>query len=228
MDWQKLLFGEEGAGFLPEVVFRTLIMFLVAIVAMRMSGKRGVRQLSVFEVVMIIALGSAAGDPMLYREVGVVNAILVFMVIVVVYRVIIFFISRSEKIEDLFEGKPVYVIRDSIMVPDEGTMKEIGIDEFFSALREQQVEHLGQVKMAILESSGALSILFREDEDVVHGLPVWPDLYSRKSKSFSHAGTYACACCGYTKVFEISSAATTCPTCRKCDEWVEAINTKRV
>jgi hypothetical protein len=61
--WVELLFGTENWSFLPEVVLRTLIMFIIIMVSLRILGKRGVKQLSIFELVVIISLGTAAGDP---------------------------------------------------------------------------------------------------------------------------------------------------------------------
>ena len=75
-DWRTLLLGEEEWSFLPEVLLRSTIMFIVAVIALRLIGKRGIMQ-HVFELVLIITLGSAAGDPMFYSKVGLLTAILV-------------------------------------------------------------------------------------------------------------------------------------------------------
>jgi len=53
-EWNRLLFNDLPIQFLFEVVFRTIIMFLVVLVTLRFTGKRGVKQLSVFEVVIVI------------------------------------------------------------------------------------------------------------------------------------------------------------------------------
>ena len=92
-DWHSLLLGEEEWSFLPEVLLRSAIMFLVALIALRLIGKRGIMQ-GVFELVTIITLGSAAGDPMFYKKVGLLPAILVFVSIVLMYRFIKFFSSK--------------------------------------------------------------------------------------------------------------------------------------
>ena len=66
MNWQELLFGDEATSFLFEIAFRTFLMFILVLILLRLTGKRSIKQLSIFEIVMIIALGSAAGDPMIY------------------------------------------------------------------------------------------------------------------------------------------------------------------
>lgn len=72
----------EDWSFLPETVLRSLIMFIVILISLRLLGKRGVKQLSIFELVVIIGLGSAAGDPMFYKDVGILPAIIVFSMVV--------------------------------------------------------------------------------------------------------------------------------------------------
>ena len=110
-DWRNLLLGEEEWSFLPEVLFRSAIMFIVAIVALRLIGKRGIMQ-GVFELVTIITLGSAAGDPMFYSKVGLLPAILVFVMIILMYRITNFFVAKNKSFEHLIEGRHERLVKD--------------------------------------------------------------------------------------------------------------------
>ena len=83
--WKELMMGSEEWSFLIETAFRTLIMFTVVLVGLTILGKRGVKQLSVFELVVIIGLGSAAGDPMFYKDVGLLPALMVFTIVIGLY-----------------------------------------------------------------------------------------------------------------------------------------------
>ncbi len=62
-DWKQLLMGSEDWTFLIETILRTSIMFIIILVGLRLLGKRGVKQLSVFELVVIIGLGSGCRRP---------------------------------------------------------------------------------------------------------------------------------------------------------------------
>ena len=109
-DFKQILLGSEDWNFLLETVLRTSIMFIIIIFGLRILGKRGVKQLSVFELVVIIGLGSAAGDPMFYKDVGILPALVVFTMIISLYTVITFFIGKSKNFEKLVEGKPICLI----------------------------------------------------------------------------------------------------------------------
>src|SRR5688572_6682679 len=95
-NWKEIMLGGESWNFLPEVMLRTIIMFIIIVVSLRILGKRGVKQLSIFELVAIISLGSAAGDPMFYKDVGILPALLVFVVIVALYSLITYFIGKNK------------------------------------------------------------------------------------------------------------------------------------
>ncbi len=226
LDWEKLLVGEENWIFMLEIAFRTLIMFFIILIGLRLLGKRGVAQLSVFELVVIISLGSAAGDPMFYKEVGLMVPVTVFAVVVGAYRFTTYLTSKSEKIDDLVEGRAVYLIEDGEFNMTGFDREGLAKDEFFSELRQQGVSHLGQVETAILETSGSVSIYFFEDAKVKMGLPVLPKQFEATLLEIPSAGTYACRLCGNTEKLKPVKEH----KCKKCGEkeWVVAVRGVRV
>jgi len=199
-------------------------MFLLILTFLRMSGKKGVRQLSIFEVAIIISLGSAAGDPMISKDYAILPSILVFFVIILIYRVITYFAGKNERFESLVEGDPIYIIEDGRFALVERTDHNFAKDEFFAEIRNQGASHIGQIETGILETNGKLSMFFYPDEKVQPGLPVLPKLYNKKSKEVTRKGLYACTYCGDCK--EIS-APHACLRCGK-DEWVESLDNVRV
>lgn len=225
-DWHRIFFSDQGYAFFWEILFRTPIMFLAVVIVLRFTGKRGVQQLSIFEMVMIITLGSAGGDSMFYDDVGMLHALAVFALVLAVYRLTIWLITKFEWFELLMEGKPIYIIREGKMCLDELNSKELGSDEFLGALRSQHVDQLGQVKYAVLEDTGSLSVFYFPDEEVLPGLPILPDEYECKSTKISKSGLYACSKCARTYHLEPSEDVP-CEVCKNT-AWVEAVYRKRV
>lgn len=227
IDLQSLLYGDESFSFLLEVVIRTMVMFLIILFSLRLLGKRSVTQLSVFELGVIIGLGSAAGDPMFYKDVGLLPCILAFLVIVLLYRFITFLINTSGTVEKVLEGEPAYVAENGKMNFENFEKELVAHEEFFSQLRFQQVTHLGQVKFAILETNGALSVIFYPDSEVRWGLPVLPHICKTSSTSINSNSVFACSYCGQTEEINQDSSDHACPVCKK-NEWVKAMNELRV
>jgi uncharacterized membrane protein YcaP (DUF421 family) len=225
MDWKQLFIGDLNFTFALEIVIRTLIMFSMVLLIMRLSGKKGVRQLSLFEVAIIIALGSAAGDPMFSRDVAIVPSVIVFGAIIIFYRIITYFAMKSEKFEEIIEGEPLYVIEDGKFSLGARKDHTFARDEFFSEMRQESIEHVGQIKVAILETTGNISFYYYEDEDVKYGLPVLPKPYQKKMNEIKNEGIYACTYCGNPEKLQPGNHM--CSRCNE-EEWVKAINTLRL
>ncbi|MBK5720964.1 DUF421 domain-containing protein [Dysgonomonas sp. Marseille-P4677] len=221
MDWYNIFWGTENFIFLVEIAIRSVIMFFLLFTALRITGKRAVKQLSIFELIIIIALGSAAGDPMIYKEIGIVYALVVFIIVFLSYWLITKLIENSEKMEKILEGKPYCIIDQGKASKESLKHKELAMDEFFSILRHEHIFHLGQVESAILETSGELSILFYDSSDIKAGLPIWPHYLKKKTKQIEYSATYACTYCGYTKTMK-AGESNICEYCNNNNEWVEA------
>ena len=222
MNWHDILFGNENYAFLAEIAVRSLIMFLIIFAGLRLTSKRTVKQLSVFELLIIIALGSAAGDPMFYKDVGIVNSLMVFVVILLLYWILTKTMEHSEKMESVLEGKPFYIIREGKAAKESLTHKVLAMDEFFSALRSHQIYQLGQVKEGVLEVNGEISLLLYPEGEIKPGLPVWPDYLMKKTRQVPLSGIYACTNCGYTQYID-EGKETLCGYCQQNDEWVKAV-----
>lgn len=223
---EKILFGNEDWLFIPEIMLRTFIMYLVVLVSLRILGKRGVKQLSIFELVVIVGLGSAAGDPMFYREVGILSAVSVFLVVVIAYKITSYFVNKSKKIEILLEGSCTCVIEHGRFAIENFKKESLAQDEFFAELRQKNVSHLGQVQLAILETSGSISVFYYKDDEVKYGLPILPALFCQKVEEIKHKDYYSCGFCGYTSLLAPAKEVV-CKCCGR-NKWVKAINILRV
>ena len=225
MDLESLLFGKEEWQFLLNTFIRTVIMFLVILIGLRLLGKRGIHQLSVFELGVIIGLGSAAGDPMFYKDVGILPAVVVFTVVIAMYRLVTYLITKNDRIETLLEGRPSYILRDGTILE---TFKDqpLAHDEFFAVLRQHHVTHLGQVETVIIESDGKLSIFFYPDDKVRHGLPIMPDELRQCYEHVTEEGLYSCFLCGKTEMLTLSSNY----RCKNCqhEKCVKSVGGKRI
>ena len=218
--FKELLLGSENWSFLAETMLRTVFMFIIILISLRVLGKRGIKQLSVFELVVIIGLGSAAGDPMFYKDVGILPALVVFIIVVGLYSLLTLLIGKNKKFELLVEGKPVCLIKDGAFSIHNFQKETLGEDEFFAELRMQGVSQLGQVEEAIIETSGSVSIFYYPDEEVKYGLPVMPTSLDGYTIQINDSDHYSCIFCGYTENLN-PAPKHICPTCKK-DKWVKS------
>lgn len=224
-DWQRFFLDDLPLLFLAEVAVRAFAGYALVFLFLKASGRRGIRQLSVFELVVILTLGSAAGDVVYYEDSPVLPAAAVFISILLLYRATTYAMQHSRRFNNWVEGKPVTLIRDGLYDIDSCTALNITDDEFFMELRQQGVEHLGQVRLAILEVDGNISLFFHGNDAVRPGLSVLPLEYRDTRAKVSADGLYACSRCGHTEALAAQQSAT-CPRCENT-LWSKALATLR-
>ncbi|WP_437919859.1 DUF421 domain-containing protein [Sphingobacterium sp. LRF_L2] len=221
---EKMLLEGAKIEFLSEIVGRTIFMFLLILAILRLSGRRGVRQLTLFEVAIIISLGSAAGDPMFQEDIPILYSVIVFICVMGVYKLITWFTARFSFVANALEGKVMTVVKDGMFDIKHENDHDFSKMEFFAEFRNQSVEHLGQVKEGILEVDGTMSILFYPEEDIQFGLPLFPSTYVEINVDL-HAGPFACMYCGNI-VHSFQNESKRCSRCERAT-WTKAIKTKR-
>lgn len=172
-----LIGGEETAHpwFFAEIVGRTMVMYFYTIFLSRMVGAGGIGQLGPFEFVLVIAIGSAAGDPMFYPDIGLLQGILVITVIIVLHRLTGWLFHRFRDAEETVEGKPLMVVCDGAVVMDalgSGTLSE---RELFALLRIDGVRNTGEVERAFFETNGRLSVFRYPEGQRKEGRKTMPD-----------------------------------------------------
>jgi uncharacterized membrane protein YcaP (DUF421 family) len=189
-------------------------------------GKRGIKQLSMFEFSIILALGSAAGDPMFYADVPVTHALVVFAVILSLYVLFNFFTEQSERVETLLEGSPACILEDGEINLNAFKKQKLTYRELFGEMRQYQVEHLGQVRKVYLESTGEISLYFFEESAIKPGLPIFPEVLAQARRGILVTGWYACKSCGHVQEL-LPAPQHTCPKCQQ-DLWLEACRATRI
>ena len=222
---KTMLFGEESWTFIWQVMVRSVIMFIVSLTTLRLLGKRGIKQ-GVFEVVVIITLGSAAGDAMFYSKVGLVPAVLVFVMIILMYKVTNYLVAQSRYFQKIIEGHPIRLVEDGQFYYPVIKSQSMAQDEYLPDLRLKGITQMGQVSHAFIEASGEISIVYFEDNEVKYGMPTLPGPYDKRIKTIIKKGIYACVYCSNIEDLEPVKKKL-CPVC-KHSNWVVASNEKRV
>lgn len=225
-DIKRMTLDKFPLEYLGEVTFRCFFIFVVVFIFLKLTGRRGVNQLSLFEVVIILTLGSAAGDVTFYDDVPLLPVFAVFFSILLLYRLSTWLMEKSRHFQNWMEGKPLIIIRDGMFEWETMARENITKGEFYMELRQKGVEHLGQVRLAFLEANGGLSVYFRQDGDVEPGLPVLPEDYIDIETLMMTSGLYACHRCSLIKSFKVGEKAS-CPRCQNIT-WVRALSTVRM
>lgn len=225
-DLQRIFLGDAPPWFLLEIVLRTLFLYLYTLLLLRLLGKRGVKQLTFFEFAIILALGSAVGDPMFYEDVPLLHGVIVITVIALVQRTIVIITEKNKTLEVLFESSPKRLIKNGVLELEALEEEKLSKDEVFSRLRDAGLKHLGEVERAYLEPSGNISIWKAEPDKIKPGLTAMPDedpdypTVFETGQKVAKDNIYVCQRCGRTREFKQGENFTICECSSK--KWLEA------
>lgn len=169
-----MLIGDLTPLFMLEIAVRTTIMFLWLLALLRFAGQRSLAQLGPLELAIVIALGSAAGDPMFYPEVPLLHGMLTLALVVALQRGVSYLIVRNEQAETLLEGTPLELIRNGVLQTETMRTAKLSHGDVFEALRNEGVRQLGEVQRAYLEQNGTFSVFCHPPGQAPPGLQVAP------------------------------------------------------
>ena len=172
MEFDRIFLGDLTVELVIEIVLRTAVMYLYTLALVRVLGKRGLGQLSPFELVIIVALGSAVGDPMFYTDVPLAHGIIVITAVVALERTLVKLTERHKNVERLIESVPVLLVRDGVLLADALDKEDLSQNEVFMGLRERRGAP-GEVRRAYLEPSGHISV-FKEKSPAAMGTSILP------------------------------------------------------
>jgi predicted RNA-binding Zn-ribbon protein involved in translation (DUF1610 family) len=210
-EFQRVFVGDKPLLFLVEVAFRTTFIFSYTLLLLRWMGKRGLGQLSPFEFAIIIALGSAVGDPMFYGDVPLLHAMLVIAIIVGLHQLLGTMTQNHRTLEEFIESRSELLVQCGCVDIAQLERERISVNELFEMLRLEGISHLGQVRQAFLEPSGRLSVIRWFPSRP--GLSVLPDPnHAPDFEELYDSNWLCCASCGAAERSG-ERTITACPNC---------------
>jgi len=140
------------------VGFRTVFLYVLILVILRIMGKREVGELSVFDVVIFVFMAEVAAFALDSPDRKLINSILPMLILLVIQLIASYISLKSKRFRDLVDGEPSVIIREGIILEDEMRRQRYNLDDLFQQLREQQIGSIRDVTYAFLEPSGNLSV----------------------------------------------------------------------
>lgn len=230
-DLRRIFLGDLPLLFLAEIVLRTAILYIYALFIFRTLGKRSVGELTPLELIVVVGLGSAVGDPMFYPGVPVLHGILVITVVAVLQRIVIYFTRKHERAEQVVKGHPVRVVIDGNLDVDGMEKAQLSREEVFMTLRQNGYNQLGQVRRMYIETDGKISDYQFDAQDERPGLPLLPPWDVDRPTHYATAdpapegGHYGCVNCGNVVWLGENEAFPVCPRCNH-KKWIHAVEVK--
>ncbi len=144
---------------LAEKIVRSLVVYVFLLVLFRLMGKREVAQMTVFDLVVLLVLSNVLQNAMIGPDNSVIGGLIGATTIMAANWLVGRAAFSSKWFERAIEGVPTLLVHGGHMI--EPNMRRVGIsrEELLSNLRSQGVFNMGDVRAAVLEPSGKLSVL---------------------------------------------------------------------
>lgn len=147
------------------VFFRTLILYSLVFLIIRLMGKKEMSQIQPFEFVIVIMLADLASSPMSTEGMSILNGVIAIITIFIVYIIFSYLIKSSNKIEKAFCGRSSLIIKDGKIVESEFIKQEYTLEELMCEIRGKGCFKVEDVKYGILETNGDLNIIKMTDKN---------------------------------------------------------------
>ena len=146
-----------------ESVLRGAAIYFFLLVVLRLVGRRALSEITTFDFVLILIIGEATQQALLGEDFSVTNAFLVILTLIVVDLLMTTLQGRFPAFERIVTGVPVIVVEDGR--PRRDLMRKARIDEtdvMEAARSSHGLERMEEIKYAVLERNGGISIIPKE------------------------------------------------------------------
>lgn len=142
-----------------EIALRTIVVYLVVLVGLRLAGKREIGQMTVFDLVVLLLIANAVQNAMVGPDTSLTGGALAAVVLLVLNAVVARLRLRWPRLRRLVEGSPTLLVLRGEVLADHPRREGLDQDTLEAALREHGVANLTDVEMAVLEIDGSISVV---------------------------------------------------------------------
>lgn len=141
------------------IIIRSTIIYVIVLFVFRIMGKRQIGQMQPFELVLTLIIADLATIPMAEVSVPVLHGIVPLLTLVIIHFLLALLTGLSQKLSRIVSGKPVILINPKGI--DYKAMKKLNLstDDILAALRGAGYFSIAQVRYAIVETNGKISVM---------------------------------------------------------------------
>jgi uncharacterized membrane protein YcaP (DUF421 family) len=161
------MYNVTGGSAVLIVIVRTLILYALVVVAMRVMGKRQIGQLQPFELVVALMLSELAAIPMENSGIPLINGITPILTLLVAQVTISYVSLRSNRARAIICGRPTVLVENGRIVEQELKRLRYNLSDLLEQLRAKNIPNIADVEFAILETSGHLSVVPKSQKRAV-------------------------------------------------------------
>jgi uncharacterized membrane protein YcaP (DUF421 family) len=145
-----------------DAVLRGVVVYAFLVVIFRISGQRSLGNVTTFDFVLLLIIAETTQQALLGEDFSVTGAFLLIVTLIALDIGLSLLKQRSPRLDRLLEGMPLVIVENGQPLRDRMAKARVDEQDILSAARELQgIERIEQIKYAVLERNGAISIIKR-------------------------------------------------------------------
>lgn len=145
-----------------QLVVRTVVIYVVLLLGLRLFGKREIGQFTIFDLVLVLLVANAVQPAVTGPDTSLLGGLLIIATLLVSNYVVNWLGLHFSVFEETFGGQPTVIARDGEWLPAAMRREGVSRKEAEMALREHGVEDVSGVRLAVLETDGTISVVPRD------------------------------------------------------------------
>lgn len=146
-----------------DAVLRAAAIYFVLLILFRIAGRRTLAEMTIFDFILVLIIGEATQQALLGEDFSVTNAVVVVTTLLFLDIIMSQFKQRWGLFEKLVDGVPTILVDNGRLLKDRMQRARVDERDVMEAARQLQgIERLEQIKYAVLEVSGGITIIPQE------------------------------------------------------------------
>jgi uncharacterized membrane protein YcaP (DUF421 family) len=153
----------EHAHIIGGIVLRTIAVYLVVLIGVRLSGKREVGQMTPFDLTLLLLISNSVQNAMTGPDTSLLGGIAAAITLLLMNYLIAELSGGNRRFRKFVQGQPSLLVHDGEVILAHMAKEHVSMDELERAMREHGVTSYHDVALGVLEVDGSISLLKYDD-----------------------------------------------------------------
>jgi uncharacterized membrane protein YcaP (DUF421 family) len=146
------------------IILRSVVVYVFIVAAIRIFGKRELSQISVIDLVFILLLSNSVQNAMVGPDSSLLGGIVAASSLFLVNYILKLITYKNKKVSQFINEEPVLLIHNGVLNQSNLMKEKLTIEELQSAIREHSLDSIHEVKLAMMEPDGNISIVSNDHQ----------------------------------------------------------------
>lgn len=150
-----------------EFVLKAAVMYFMALIMIRLLGKRALGELGPFDFVVMTGVGHTVVSVALDKSIPFYEGIVILFTLAVLEYMVGYAALKNQKLSHIITGRPVILIDNGRIIKENLRREKFNIDDLMQELRKQGIKNVDEVEKGILEPCGGFSVLLKDEDEPI-------------------------------------------------------------